>query len=839
MARKIGSMTMKNSLEPTVGAPLDGRLQVKVKEDLYADGSYPKYYNGMIVSLKNNGDAYKLSGVPTNETDWKRLLTEDDLAGLLTEDDLAGYQPTITVDDALSDTSENPVQNKVIKAAIDAAGSAGEYEYNVSWDADSHDLIINEGTDDEQKLRLSGLASQSSIPSAYDDTALTARVSALEEASGSSGTSDYPDLTNKPQINGVELSGNKTSEDLSIAVLEVTPESGSGYNGHLRISQNNTGYQGDLEKFELFDDKDGVTIRSYTYEGEVVIDEKMLPSKEYVDNAIANNSATYDDTALAARVTANETAIADRYTKSQTDEKIAEAMTDVDNEHFHPVTVLPDVADAKENHEYILIEYEQDGETIKSKKFYLFYDGAYHEDRAAGVSIDGYATEQYVDDALNQKADTSTTYTKAETDTLLEEKVTLQSMADADALSAIDTGAGIYISDDSASTLLSSSGVSIDNPNDTYSNVSSGVIELGWNKVPNIKFDATSSGGSVSMSDAMKASFLSALGIETNALEERITALEAKLAEYEDIAFALTDAQGNVQNKIILAKDGATPTPVYNNMFDLPSGFYDADGNKVADIGDYIDWDYNESGDKENEYTNYRFNSKPLPDNIVGLVIEGPSYGDVDNNAPFPISNAPSGQLDWIVVKPYEHVDGDYNRYPTGFNQIADVPDFVTTIYCSDTTGAPWGQTSAEINATGLSLYWERQPQTMFDLPNGLYDAQGNKVGELADYFESIDNYEYPYWAWQYQKHTMPSSVVGISLAQEGDDRYGINVNEEYDFDWIVVPDTQAANTEHYTCGGVFNPPIPTIYYKGNSQYAPWDNDGATIDTEGVIPWQN
>ena len=65
---------------------------------------------------------------------------------------------------------------------------------------------------------------------------------------------------------------------------------------------------------------------------------------------------------------------------------------------------MPDVADAKENHEYILIEYEQDGETIKSKRFYLFYDGAYHEDRAAGVSLDGYATEQYVDDGLADKA---------------------------------------------------------------------------------------------------------------------------------------------------------------------------------------------------------------------------------------------------------------------------------------------------------------------------------------------------------------------------------------------------------------------------------------------------
>lgn len=112
---------------------------------------------------------------------------------------------------------------------------------------------------------------------------------------------------------------------------------------------------------------------------------------------------------------ADKAKVDDTYTKAQTDQKIAEGIATVDSEHFHPVTVLPDVADAKENHEYILIEYEQDGVTIKSKKFYLFYDGAYHEDRAAGVSLDGYATEQYVDDGLATKQDTLVSGTNVKT----------------------------------------------------------------------------------------------------------------------------------------------------------------------------------------------------------------------------------------------------------------------------------------------------------------------------------------------------------------------------------------------------------------------------------------
>lgn len=42
-------------------------------------------------------------------------------------------------------------------------------------------------------------------------------------------------------------------------------------------------------------------------------------------------------------------------------------------------------------------------------------DGAYHEDRAAGVSLDGYATEQYVDDGLATKQDTLVSGTNVKT----------------------------------------------------------------------------------------------------------------------------------------------------------------------------------------------------------------------------------------------------------------------------------------------------------------------------------------------------------------------------------------------------------------------------------------
>ena len=46
---------------------------------------------------------------------------------------------------------------------------------------------------------------------------------------GGGGSSNYNDLSNKPQINGVTLSGNKSLADIGVPVSVVTPESGSTF----------------------------------------------------------------------------------------------------------------------------------------------------------------------------------------------------------------------------------------------------------------------------------------------------------------------------------------------------------------------------------------------------------------------------------------------------------------------------------------------------------------------------------------------------------------------------------------------------------------------------------
>lgn len=58
-------------------------------------------------------------------------------------------------------------------------------------------------------------------------------IGAVSMSGGGSGTSDYNPLSNKPQINGVTLSGNKTSSDLGIkSVVQIEISGTSTYEGY-------------------------------------------------------------------------------------------------------------------------------------------------------------------------------------------------------------------------------------------------------------------------------------------------------------------------------------------------------------------------------------------------------------------------------------------------------------------------------------------------------------------------------------------------------------------------------------------------------------------------------
>ena len=74
MARQKGTLSLSSNIEPSMNAPLDARQTVNLLADLTASGSFPYYYEGMIVSCKENHKVYQLIGSdPTVSANWQQV----------------------------------------------------------------------------------------------------------------------------------------------------------------------------------------------------------------------------------------------------------------------------------------------------------------------------------------------------------------------------------------------------------------------------------------------------------------------------------------------------------------------------------------------------------------------------------------------------------------------------------------------------------------------------------------------------------------------------------------------------------------------------------------------
>ena len=74
-----------------------------------------------------------------------------------TKDDITAGGGNITVDDTLSDTSTNPVQNKVIKGALDnllSTSSSPDANY-VGWDSDQNLVVGNKTNEHSSSVKIS------------------------------------------------------------------------------------------------------------------------------------------------------------------------------------------------------------------------------------------------------------------------------------------------------------------------------------------------------------------------------------------------------------------------------------------------------------------------------------------------------------------------------------------------------------------------------------------------------------------------------------------------------------------------------------------------------------
>ena len=132
----------------------------------------------------------------------------------LTADDLAGYAQTSAIPTATSDltndsgfitASVNNLANYTLTSALATVATSGSFE-----DLTHKPVIPSEYTLPTASTTVLGGVKVDGTTITIEDGVITAH------ATSTGGTSDYVALTNKPQIGGVELTGNKSLSDLGI-----------------------------------------------------------------------------------------------------------------------------------------------------------------------------------------------------------------------------------------------------------------------------------------------------------------------------------------------------------------------------------------------------------------------------------------------------------------------------------------------------------------------------------------------------------------------------------------------------------------------------------------------
>lgn len=194
------------------------------------------------------------------------------------------YQEALTFDSAPNQFSNNPVRSygiwEAIKAVSDtvhslpAGGTQGQVlkkssgtDYEAEW-ADGSGSGSSDYTELSNKPSINGvtlygnktstnlgLASATDLDGKLDNPSggtvgqvlkKTATGTEWADESGGGGTSDYTDLTNKPQINGNTLTGNKTAANLGLIAAPSSPATGAFlvWNGSAWVAQTLATWQG-------------------------------------------------------------------------------------------------------------------------------------------------------------------------------------------------------------------------------------------------------------------------------------------------------------------------------------------------------------------------------------------------------------------------------------------------------------------------------------------------------------------------------------------------------------------------------------------------------------------
>lgn len=162
-------------------------------------------------------DYAKTTDIPTDyltEADLTGYATTADLEGYVETGDLAGYAQTSAIPTATSDltndsgfitASVNNLANYTLTSGLATVAISGSFE-----DLNHKPVIPSEYTLPTASTTTLGGVKVDGTTITIEDGVITAH------ATSTGGTSDYAALTNKPQIGGVELTGNKSLSDLGI-----------------------------------------------------------------------------------------------------------------------------------------------------------------------------------------------------------------------------------------------------------------------------------------------------------------------------------------------------------------------------------------------------------------------------------------------------------------------------------------------------------------------------------------------------------------------------------------------------------------------------------------------
>ena len=208
MARSKGSANLAASLEVLAGAPLDAREVVRAKADLTAQDSFPYKYIGLEVYVVAENKKYRLIGNdPTNIENWEEV----------------GAGGSGGTSDYTELTNKPQIEGVTLSGNKTASDLGLATENDIPTDlADLNDDATHRLVTDTEKSTWNGKSSVGVTQIQSSGTKIaTVNVDGTPTdlyapSGGSGGTSDYSELENKPSIEGVTLSGNKTASDLGL-----------------------------------------------------------------------------------------------------------------------------------------------------------------------------------------------------------------------------------------------------------------------------------------------------------------------------------------------------------------------------------------------------------------------------------------------------------------------------------------------------------------------------------------------------------------------------------------------------------------------------------------------